>query len=271
MRVDQIAGQRAADTPASVVLLHGIGGSARIWTPQLESLATANLRLAAIDLLGHGARPPVDKMDFNELAADLEAAILRLELERPVLVGHSMGGMIAQTAVRRRPSGYRALVLCSTSPAFGDPNGEFQKRFVADRLRPLDAGYTMREIASLSVDAAMGPHSDSSGRSLAIDIMASTPASTFRAAVHCLTGFDERANLSNIKVPVLCLVGQQDASAPAEMMRRMAAKIPTARYVCLPGVGHFPNLEAPQAFNAAVLDFLHAALASTGAESAHNE
>jgi pimeloyl-ACP methyl ester carboxylesterase len=55
---------------------------------------------------------------------------------------------------------------------------------------------------------------------------------------------------------VLCLAGAHDPNASAAMMQRMAAKIPGARYVCLAGVGHLPNLEAPQAFDAAVLDFL---------------
>ena len=57
-----------------------------------------------------------------------------------MLVGHSMGGMVVQTMLRRRPDGYRAAVLSCTSPAFGNPAGDFQKKFVADRLAPLDAG-----------------------------------------------------------------------------------------------------------------------------------
>ena len=67
--------------------------------------------------------------------------------------------------------------------------------------------------------------------------------------------FDERANLGHISVPVLCLAGEHDSNAPPPMMERMAAKIPGARYVCLPGVGHLPNLETPAAFDAAVLVF----------------
>ena len=167
-----------------------------------------------------------------------------------------MGGMLAQTAMRRRPDGYRAAVLVGTSPAFGDAKGEFQQRFIADRLGPLDAGATMPELAAAIVDGIIGPSPDAGGRSLAIETMASTPASTYRAAVRCLVTFDERANLPNIRVPVLCLAGEHDRNAPPPMMERMAAKIPGARYVCLPGVGHLPNLEAPAAFNAAVLALL---------------
>ena len=111
----------------------------------------------------------------------------------------------------------------------------------------------------------VGPSPDPAGRALAIETMAATPASTYRAAVHCLVGFDERANLPSIRIPVLCLAGEHDRNAPAAMMERMAAKIPGARYLCLGGVGHLPNLESPGGFDAAVIDFLQHALAPAAA------
>jgi 3-oxoadipate enol-lactonase len=242
------------------VFLHGIGGAARAWAPQLTSFAAAGFDPIALDLPGYGARPAVTHMTFEALAADVETAIAERGLERPVLIGHSMGGMIAQTMLRRRPDHYRAAILTCTSPGFGDPGGEFQKKFVADRLQPLDAGGTMPTLAASIVDGIVGPSPDPDSRARAIAVMAATPASTYRAAVHCLVTFDERANLKNIRVPILCLAGAHDRNAPPAMMERMAAKIPGARYVCLPDVGHLPNLEAPGAFDTAVLDFLETAL-----------
>lgn len=244
-----------------IILLHGIGGSARYWAPQVECLTRAGFAPVPLDFPGFGARPPVDVMAFEDLAADVEAAVARLgDAPRPVLLGHSFGGMVAQTMLRRRPRAYAAAILFGTSPAFGDPKGDFQKQFVADRLRPLDEGRSMRDVAVEGVAAMMSDHPDPAGRALAIDIMAGVPATSYRAAVQCLVGFDERANLGAIAVPVLCLVGEQDRNAPAPMMQRMAGRIPGARYVRLPRVGHLANLEAPAAFNAAVLDFLHAVL-----------
>src|SRR5215210_2072964 len=243
-----------------VIFLHGIGGSARSFAPQAESFAAAGLRPVALDLLGYGDRPAGESLTFDELAADVEAAIARLQLDRPVLVGHSIGGMVAQTLLRRRPEGYRAAVLCCTSAAFGNPAGEFQKQFVADRLAPLEAGHSMADVARDAVNGMMGPNSDPAGRAAAIETFAATPPSTYRAAVRCLVNFDERATLANIRVPVLCLSGEHDRNAPPAMMARMAAKIPGARYVCLPGVGHQPNLEAPKRFDDAVLEFLNAVL-----------
>jgi len=249
-----------ANPSTAVVFIHGIGGNARIWAPQEASFAAAGFRPVALDLPGYGEREPVDRMDFGMLAADVEAQVARLGLERPIVVGHSMGGMVAQTLLRRGPRAWRAAVLSCTSPAFGDPTGEFQKKFVADRLAPLDAGRTMAELAPGMVAAVSGPAPDPTGRKLAIETIATTAARSYRAAVHCLVNFDERANLAHISIPVLCLAGEHDRLAPPAIMERMAARIPGARYVCLKGVGHLPNVEAAPAFDAAVLDFVRAAL-----------
>jgi 3-oxoadipate enol-lactonase len=247
--------------PIAVVFLHGIGGGAAIWTPQLTSFAHAGYEPVALDLPGYGARPPVDAMTFDDLAADVEREIAERSLGRPVLVGHSMGGMLVQTMLRRRPDGYRAAVLSATSPAFGDPNGDFQKKFVADRLAPLDAGRTMADMARAAVQNMMGPIPDAAGRALATQIMAAASARTYRAAVLCLVHFDERANLAHIRMPVLCLAGEHDRNAPPKVLERMAAKIPGAAYACLAGVGHLANLEAPEVFDRTVMDFLERALA----------
>src|SRR5215217_6069650 len=119
-----------------VIFLHGIGGSAQSWTPQVESFTAHGFLPIALDLLGFGSRPPVESLTFDQLAADVEAAIEQRRLDRPILVGHSIGGMVAQTVLRRHPGGYCAAVLSCTSAAFGNPGGDFQKQFVADRLAP---------------------------------------------------------------------------------------------------------------------------------------
>jgi 3-oxoadipate enol-lactonase len=263
--VSAMSSSCANPSAPAVVFLHGVGGSARIWAPQIASFAAAGFRTVAFDMLGYGARAPVDHMDFDMLAADVEAQITQHGLDRPVIVGHSMGGLLAQTLLRRGPRAYRAAVLSCTSPAFGDRSGEFQKKFVADRLGPLDAGRTMAEMAPAMVASVSGPAPDPAGRTLAIATIAATSERSYRAAVHCLVNFDERANLARISIPVLCLAGEHDRLAPPAMMEKMAGRIPDARYVCLEGLGHLPNVEAPQAFDAAVLGFLRAALAPTAA------
>jgi 3-oxoadipate enol-lactonase len=245
-----------------VIFLHGIGVPARMFAPQVASFAAAGYQPVALDLPGYGDRTPVEAMSFEALAEDVEFTITQNALEKPVLIGHSMGGMVVQTMLRRRPDDYRAAVLSCTSPAFGNPAGDFQKKFVADRLAPLEAGRTMADIAPDAAAGLMGPNADPAGKALFIEQYALTPESTYRAAVQCLVTFDERANLPEIKVPVLCLAAEHDRNAPPPALEKMAAKIPGARYVCLPGLGHMPNLEAPQVFDATIFNFLNAALAA---------
>jgi len=243
-----------------VVFLHGIGGGARSFAPQIASFAARGYQPVALDLMGYGERTPTDTMTFDALAEDVEASIARNALDRPVLVGHSMGGMVVQSLLRRRPEGYRAAVLSCTSPAFGNPAGDFQKKFVADRLAPLDAGKTMADAAPGAASGIMGPGPDPAGRALFIEGYAAVPERTYRAAVKCLVTFDERANLPNIKIPALCLAAEHDKQAPPPVVEKMAAKIPGAYYFCIAGRGHMPNLEAPAAFDAAIFGFLDHAL-----------
>lgn len=244
-------------SPANgVVFIHGVGGSAGVWQPQVETFRAAGYAPLALDLPGYGGRPAIERIDFEEFSEDVEAQIARAGLHRPVLVGHSLGGMIAQTMLRRKPDGYQAVVLVGTSPAFGRPEGEFQKKFVADRLAPLASGKAMPELAAGMINEIIGPAPDPEGKNLAVASMAAVPAATYRACVEAIVTFEERANLGQIRVPVLCLVGEFDRNAPAPMMERMAAKIPGATFVVLPGLGHLPNLENPAAFDAAVLGFL---------------
>jgi pimeloyl-ACP methyl ester carboxylesterase len=168
--------------------------------------------------------------------------------------------MVVQTLLRRQGRDYRAAVLSCTSPAFGNPAGDFQKKFVAERLAPLDAGRTMTDMAPGAADNVMAPNADPAGRALFIEQYAAVPAATYRAAVKCLVTFDERANLPNINIPILCLAGEHDRNAPPPVLEKMAGKIPGAYYLCLSGLGHMPNLEAPAAFDGAIFNFLAHAL-----------
>ncbi len=254
-------GQKTGRT--GVVFIHGVGGSAKAWAPQVASFSAAGYAPLAVDLPGYGGRPAIEAIDFEQFSDDVEASIARAGLDRPVLVGHSLGGMIAQTMIRRKPKGYQALVLVGTSPSFGRPDGDFQKKFVADRLAPLASGKTMPELAAGMINEIMGMNADPKGRELAIASMAAVPAATYKACVEAIVMFEERANLAQIEVPTMLLVGMLDTNAPPAMMERMAGKIAGAKFVALDGLGHLPNLEDPAAFDAAVLGFLREALAQT--------
>jgi 3-oxoadipate enol-lactonase len=190
------------------------------------------------------------------LADALGDFLAGLQIERPVLVGHSIGGMIVQRFIADRPDAARAVVLAQTSPAFGRPDGDWQRKFIADRLGPLDRGETMPMLAPKLVADLVGDAPDAAGVALAKACMAATDPASYRSMMLALVGFDLKAALARIAVPTLVLSGSKDGNAPAPMMRRMAEAIPGAAYVELEGCGHLANLERPDAFDAALTGFL---------------
>ncbi len=254
-RIDWLeAGPR--DAPA-LVLLHGVGGAARGWARQMEHFA-GRWRVLAWDMPGYGGSAPIEPVTVVGLAAALMRFLGERGVERPVLVGHSLGGMIVQQVLAAAPGVARAAVLAQTSPAFGSRDGAFQREFLAAQLGPLDAGLGMEALAPGLVAEMVGPEPDPAGVALAEACLALTPEASYRDGMMALTGFDLREALARIAVPTLVLAGERDRSAPAAMMERMAGRIAGARYVALEGVGHLAHQEAPERFNAAVKDFLDA-------------
>ncbi len=247
---------------APLVFLHGIGGAARAWRGQLEFFRD-RYRTIAWDMPGYGGSAPLPTVSIAALADALQDFLEQVSAEKPILVGHSIGGMIVQQLLARSPRIAGAIVLAQTSPAFGKPEGEWQKAFIEARLGPLDRGETMASLAPTLVRELVGDDPAPGGMELARDCMASVSEATYRATMLALMGFDLRKTLGNIAVPTLVLSGSKDNNAPATMMAKMATLIPSATYLELEGAGHLVNLERPQAFNAALDQFLKTNVAAT--------
>jgi 3-oxoadipate enol-lactonase len=245
-----------------LVFLHGIGGAARAWRSQLDAFGDRYLAIAW-DMPGYGGSAPLPAVSISALADALRNFLLQVGATKPILVGHSIGGMIVQQVLSKCPDIADAIVLAQTSPAFGKPDGDWQKAFIDARLGPLDRGETLASLAPSLVRELVGDNPDIKGIELARDCMASVSETTYRATMLALIGFDLRHALKNIAVPTLVLSGSKDNNAPAPMMAKMASYIPSARYVEIEGAGHLVNLERAEAFNAALDQFLKANVAST--------
>jgi pimeloyl-ACP methyl ester carboxylesterase len=240
----------------AVVMLHGVGGGAAAWAPQLDAIAGAGYLAVAWDAPGYGASAPVEPYDMPNLARSLERLLDALPVRRRVLMGHSMGGMVAQEAVAAFPQKVDGLVLSGTSPAFGKADGAWQQQFLAQRLGPRDAGRTMAELAPALVAAMVGPDAEPAAVAAATEVMARVPGETYRKSLQALVRFDRRDALASIAVPTLAIAGERDANAPPAVMEKMAARIPGAEYRVLAGCGHLANLERPRSFNELVLAWL---------------
>ena len=169
-----------------LVFLHGVGGGHHAWELQLPYFGGLGYPSHAWDQPGYGHSPIVEPYNLVLVSASLARLIESLSDEPVVLVGHSMGGMIAQETYTRHPQLVKAMALCFTSPAFAGGSSDFTRQFIAARIGPLDQGKTMADIAAQPIPT-MGSHSK-----LAEQIMAGVPPETYRKAVHLLTTFDRR-------------------------------------------------------------------------------
>ncbi|HEY8069567.1 MAG TPA: alpha/beta fold hydrolase [Burkholderiales bacterium] len=239
-----------------LLFLHGLGGGHHAWERQLPYFGGLGYPAHAWDQPGYGHSAIVEPYDLEQVCASLARLIGSLGDEPVVLIGHSMGGLIAQETYVRYPKLIKALALCFTSPAFAGGSSEFTRKFIAARVDPLDRGKTMAEIAKALMPTMRGTVSDPSGLELAEKIMAGVPPDTYRKAVHLLTTFDRRKELADIKVPALLVAGSEDKTAPPAVMEKMAQKIPGSEYVLLQGCGHLGPMDQPDAFNDALLFFL---------------
>ncbi len=243
-----------------LVLLHGIGGGAESFSFQIAHFAD-RFRLLAWNLPGYGgtprlAAPPSIKAYGEALRTELD----RAGIERAILLGHSIGGMIAQEFAHRWPQRVAAMILHATTAAFGSEDGRFEREFLARRLGPLDAGRSLAALAPDILRELVGEKPDPQGVALALRALAAVPEAAYRDALRALSGFDLRHALETYPMPVLLLAGEHDRNAPPRTMRRMAGRIPHARFELLSGAGHLAHLEQPARFNAAVESFLAAIL-----------
>jgi pimeloyl-ACP methyl ester carboxylesterase len=237
-------------------MLHGIGGGHLAFAPQVETLASSGYRAIAWDMPGYGHSAPIEPYTFKGLAESCIHLIEALKCDNVALVGHSMGGMVAQEVVARRPDLVNKLVLCGTSASFGKPEGDWQREFIAQRTAPLDAGKSMADLAEVLVPQMVGPGSLPEGVKLALHCMSLVSPATYRRALEALVTFDRRANLERIDVPTLLISGEYDRNAPPAVMKKMADAIARSTYIEMKGIGHLQNLEAPDDFDGLLLNFL---------------
>ncbi len=239
----------------ALVFLHGVGGDGHSFAPQLTSFSN-EYHCLAWHMPGYANSDLITPYDWDGLANALLRLLDYHGIATATLVGHSIGGMVAQHLVGLAPSRVSQLVLSATSPAFGKRDGDFQQQFLAARLGPLDQGHTLASLAPGIVDELLGTNPVANAHARAVDAMSQVPEASYRAAMTAITEFDARATLAQIDCPTLLIAGECDSNAPAAMMARMAEKIPGSQYACIDGAGHLSYMEQPAAFNAILDRFL---------------
>ncbi|HET9078692.1 MAG TPA: alpha/beta hydrolase [Acidimicrobiales bacterium] len=267
-----------------VLLLHGITLSAAVWPYQLRDLADRGCRVLAVDLRGHGGSGPAPGsgppsrgapgLTLDRLADDVYEVMEQLDLRHAVVVGHSMGGMVALRMLERRPDQaaglgrVAGLVLAATSasatrrrgmPGLSDAVALSQP--LASSLAGLAArlpGPTLpaHDLAFLLARVTFGRDS-SPGQVLFTGRMTSdVPVRVSAGLLLEILHFDAEDLLSGLGLPVTIVVGDHDLMTPLTQSRFMAARIPEASLVVLPGCGHMVMLERPAELDEAIADLI---------------
>ncbi len=243
----------------TVVLVHGIMLNASIFAPIIRAMSATH-RVIAIDLRGHGNSLVGDEgLSMDRLARDVVEVLRALEVRNAVLLGHSMGGMVAQIVlgeysedVAERVS-HLVLLGSSAGPASqsGPERMAFQAidRFARKELRKRaskgEGVFPVNDAAIWLARTGFGRKPDACAVELARSVTQSTPPAVVAALLEELFCFDGRDLLAAITQSATVVVGSLDLLTPPRHARAMASSMSSVEYVQLRGLGHMIMLEAP--------------------------
>lgn len=234
----------------AVVFLHYYGGSSCNWK-HVTTMLAPTLRTITIDHRGWGqSDEPDEDNGLSDLVADAEGVIASLNLQRYVLVSHSIGGKVAQLIASSQPSGLAGLILVAPSPP--------SPMIMPAEAREMMAGaYASRETVEAATDIML------TVKSLSAKDRAQVPEDSLRGAPEAMVAWPRSTNLEDIalqvggiNVPTLVIAGELDRVGPPVRLRaELLTRIPQAVMHVLPGSGHLSMVESPDAVSALIAEF----------------
>lgn len=242
-----------------VVLVHGWGLHGGVWHDLATRLASGR-RISVPDLPGHGRSPPADGAFTLKTLAESLARRLTAPAD---WIGWSLGALVALTAAREFPQTVQRLVLIGATPRFIQDR-DWPHAVTADTLdrfaRELETDYDGTLQRFLSLQAGAGETGRMTVRRLRVEL-ARRPAPAIpalRAGLRLLAETDLRPRLGEVSAPVLVVHGARDRLTPPDAGAYLAAHLPDARLITIPGAGHAPFLSHPEPTWQALANFLAA-------------
>jgi pimeloyl-ACP methyl ester carboxylesterase len=244
---------RETGSGQTLVLLHGIGSSSASWLCQLESLK--GYRLIAWDAPGYGQSeflPPATPK-ASDYAQALHDFIERLLLKDVVLVGNSLGCLMATAYAAAHPERVRSMVLLGPAAGYGDlADKDHKLRGRLEQLEKLGPEGMARERSPTLVAKGSPP--------FALELVRWSQRRIrpqgYRQAVHCLAQGCLAADARRFPKKVLVACGSEDIITPEASCKPLAAAFPRAEYRSLAGIGHAPQIEAPELINDLIAGFV---------------
>lgn len=242
---------RTIGTGPTLVLANSLGTDFRIWDPLLPKLEGIG-RIVRYDKRGHGLTDAIEPpYSIADLSSDLKLITEHVTLDRFLLGGVSIGGMIAQDYAARYPEQVDAIICMDTAPKIGEAS-LWQDRIDAISANGLDsiADGVMERWFSADFRAS-NPAATAGWRNL----LTRTTQSGYLGCCAAIRDADlTRATLA-LAVPALVVCGAEDGATPPALVKTMADAMKNASYVEIPNAGHIPSLEQPQALADAMNQF----------------
>jgi 3-oxoadipate enol-lactonase len=237
-----------------VVFSPSLGTELSIWDAQAARLG-ARFRVLRYDLRGHGASPvPAGAYSIAELGGDLLALLDRLEIERALLCGISIGGMISIWTAAHARDRVLGLAVCCTS-ALIDPAGSYRERAQLVREQGLEA--IADAVLARWLSPAFAERHPEVLERLRADLLG-TPRAGYAGCCEALADMDLRAELELIEAPTLVIAGAQDPATPPAHGRLIAERVRGARFELVADAMHLANIQQPDAVGDLILNFFTA-------------
>lgn len=239
-----------ADAPV-LVLSNSLGTRWEMWNPQLESF-TERFRVLRYDSRGHGRSDvPPGAYSLDRLGRDVVELLDALGLGTVRFLGLSKGGMVGQWLGVRAPERLEKLVLANTSAYMGPPSG-WADRIAIVKAKGM-AAVSDAVIARWFTPGFVADAPEAVGN-VREQLLATDPEG-YAACCAAIRDMDLRITTPLIRTPTLVIGGEKDPSTPPDHARWIAGAIPEAQLVIL-DAAHLSNVEQPEAFTKAALDFL---------------
>ncbi|NTV98657.1 MAG: alpha/beta fold hydrolase [Chlorobiaceae bacterium] len=242
----------------TLFLLHAFPLSSEMWKPQLYALGRAGWRVIAPNVYGVEGSGEKPEWNFTDYAHELALLMDDLEIEKASIIGLSMGGYQAFEFYRHYPERAVSLVLCDTRAEGDTPQAREQRGEFMKGVETAGAEEAVRRMVPNFFSGEAYISKQELPRET-MEIIRRQSAEVINAAMRAIR---ERADsspmLSSIRCPVLVMCGEEDRMTPPGTAEDISVRIRGSRLVILGGAGHISNMEQPDVFNRALLEFLGA-------------
>lgn len=263
-------GPMMRERPTMLVLHGGPGFDHTYFKPALSALAdTAQVVYLDLRCQGRSGRPPVETCTLEQMADDVAAFCKALGIDRPIVLGHSAGGFVALHLALRHPDVVGRLILVDTAAASadtGDAMATLEERHGSDARAAAERMFggdfsepAMNDFMRLVFPAYVCDPTRIRAVGEVVGRCAFNPVVAGYYFQHRAALYDVRAQLDQIQVPTLVMVGDYDWLTPPSASRAIAARIPQAELSVIPNAGHFAFLEQLDLWTRIVRDFATAA------------